>query len=85
MNTFGKINWLNYYGCWFKVDDLLGQNPCTKCARGENGANNCTHTLNPDSPTSCFKFVRWVRMIWPVVTGKAANPLCKNEKAAKVK
>lgn len=85
MNTFGRIKWIEYYGARRMLDKLLEENPCLKCARGPNGANNCTHTLWPDVSTSCWKFTKWVRQIWPVVTGKAANPLCKNEKAAKVK
>lgn len=91
MNTFGKINWIEYYGGQQYYDGrrlsdkLLEQNPCTACSRGPNGADNCTHPINPDLVTSCWKFTVWMRKIWPVVTGKAANPLCKNEKAAKVK
>ena len=82
MNTFGKFNWQQYYGGQRLLDKLLEQNPCLKCARGPNGADNCTHPINPDLVTSCWRFTVWMRKIWPVVTGKAANPLCKNEKAA---
>lgn len=82
MNTFGKFDWQQYYGGQRLLDKLLKQNPCLKCARGPNGADNCTHPIDPEKVTACWKHTVWVRKIWPVVTGKAANPLCKNEKAA---
>ena len=85
MNTFGKFNWLEYYGGQRLLDKLLEQNPCNKCARGPNGSDNCTHPINPDLDASCWKFTEWVCKVWPAVTGKAANPVCKTEKGGSQK
>ena len=64
--TFGPVDWRAYYRRRFPVDDVLAAKPCRRCPhKGE-----CNKSINPAHKSPCWRWIKWCRQIWPVVTGK---------------
>lgn len=69
MDTFGPVDWREYYSHKERPEPeppLTSVSPCAQCVRSKTCAKPC----DPDASGHCKQWVAWFRAIWRAITGK---------------